>query len=229
MKYKVRIYGITLSVILIFLILSSNNFRTGSSVNLHLQEKSISTIPSLDERFLQYLSEEITSQVIIKFETSKYNELKEYLASLEIIDSIHYYANFPNVLLEIKSKHLQSFYNQVRAKISGIWLSTKQEVIPETSYEALKLSATTDSQYVPPWNLTNAHVLWNEGFEGEGSKIAIVDSGIYHHSDFSDRIIYEESFVTKDNGFDNPEGVNDQNGHGTHVASLAAGNGTLSG
>jgi serine protease AprX len=58
--------------------------------------------------------------------------------------------------------------------------------------------------------------IWTAGYRGQGIKIAIVDTGIDpNHPDFRGRIVSGASFV----------GGNyyDENGHGTHVASIAAG------
>ncbi len=64
--------------------------------------------------------------------------------------------------------------------------------------------------------------VWNSGFTGMGIKLAIVDTGIDPtHPDFSGRIVARKNFVGG--------GENDENGHGTHVASIAAGTGSKSG
>ncbi len=63
--------------------------------------------------------------------------------------------------------------------------------------------------------------VWDAGFQGEGMKIGIVDTGLDpNHADFEGRLIAMTSFVGGDGA--------DDNGHGTHVAGIAAGTGAAS-
>lgn len=68
----------------------------------------------------------------------------------------------------------------------------------------------------------NAPQAWADGFDGKGTKVAVLDTGIdADHPDVKDRLVGARSFVPG-------EEVDDKNGHGTHVASTIAGSGAAS-
>lgn len=71
--------------------------------------------------------------------------------------------------------------------------------------------------------LVHAEKVQEQGIQGQGVSVAVLDTGIYKHEDFGNRIIGFYDFVN------HKSRCYDDCSHGTHVSSILGGNGILSG
>jgi serine protease len=87
--------------------------------------------------------------------------------------------------------------------------------------------AANDPLFAKQWGLrqVNAPGAWSRGARGKGVTIGIVDSGVdLGHPDLRAKLLPGVDLVRKANGLSGPgcAGPQDENGHGTHVAGIAA-------
>ncbi len=134
-----------------------------------------------------------------------------------------------------EAKYALPIAGAASAKISGRKLVALARD-PDVSY--ISLDAVLRSKFDPiaaaplvsePGVIeTNAPQVWSQlGVTGKGVGIAIIDSGVAAHADLAGRIVAAIDFtVAAPTVSLLPLG--DQGGHGTHVAGLAAGDGTQS-
>ncbi|MFK4082976.1 S8 family serine peptidase [Kribbella sp. NPDC020789] len=105
-----------------------------------------------------------------------------------------------------------------KSKAGSFWASVHNQPISRVTLDR-RVQVKLD-QSVPQ---IGAPAAWQRGLTGKGSKIAILDSGIDPtHPDVAGRIAASQNFSAA-------EDTVDHKGHGTHVASIAAGNGAASG
>jgi len=216
---KCRLFLISLLSITVFLPID----------NLH---QSSSTVITYDEiPFSSQIMYQDSSLInlLFSFVPSERNDITRMLNQYNP-SHIHFYRNFPIGFVTLPEKTLP-LIQQIHPEIySRLHHSQKIEVIP--AFDQLYLNEVTrnqDSGDNSPASIIRATELWNEGIDGSGVSIAIIDSGIdgsTSHGDFDGRIIYKKSFVNSTYGFSSAEDHIDYHGHGTHVAGIAAGGGT---
>jgi serine protease len=102
--------------------------------------------------------------------------------------------------------------------------------VPASGYDrggAARPGFPNDPLFSHQWGLQQIHApgAWARGARGKGVRIAIVDSGVdYGHPDLKGKLLAGKDLVRKANGLSGPgcPGPQDENGHGTHVAGIAA-------
>ena len=102
-------------------------------------------------------------------------------------------------------------------KVAKLWLDRQFRLDDPTPRAAVA------ADEAPPWmSVIGADRAHDDGFTGTGVRIAVVDSGIdADHPDLRGRIVAAKDFTDSD-------GVDDEIGHGTFVASEIAGTGAAS-
>ncbi|OYD08892.1 S8 family peptidase [Paludifilum halophilum] len=114
------------------------------------------------------------------------------------------------------------YFNSIRTYSLKLSMDQLQEVIELPGVKRVYLDRKVYALLDTATKTTKAPIAWSKGNEGEGANIAVIDTGIHPHSDLTrpqNRIIAFKDFVK---GKKSPY---DDNGHGTHCAGDAAGNG----
>ncbi|MFE3830371.1 S8 family serine peptidase [Streptomyces sp. NPDC059092] len=112
----------------------------------------------------------------------------------------------PKVWQSLTGSPAPSFKGTAAKGIERIWLDGRRQAVLDKSVAQI-----------------GAPTAWEAGYTGEGVKIAVLDTGVDEtHPDLAGVEIAQRNFSDEDT----PE---DRHGHGTHVASIAAGSGAKSG
>jgi subtilisin family serine protease len=120
-----------------------------------------------------------------------------------------------------------SEYSNLKNSNIKVFLDKQVNVVPK-DFLINGAKATVPPDYKAPIYLLHGESL-AENYQGEGIKIAVLDTGVdFYHPDLKGHVAYNKSFVTKEYGYYSEEDPTDGNGHGTHVAALAAGTGKAS-
>jgi len=229
LKYRRTLVSFTitfLSVILATGTLTAANFADQSSVSTQKQSNEVFVDPFLQEASPTKQTR-VSERLIVMFNPTVGKGLrKNLLSTIEGVEIIQAYKIIPGVCITAPLGATESI-----KKLNGveaIWLDHKVEALKNSNQIVFGHEASpmlSDSA-----RLINAPSLWTLGINGSGIVIAVVDTGInWNHTSLDDlddnpatvdpKVIANVSFVP---GV--PTGFDD-NGHGTHVAGIAAGTG----
>ncbi|HEV8671934.1 MAG TPA: S8 family peptidase [Candidatus Limnocylindria bacterium] len=133
-------------------------------------------------------------------------------------------------------KHALAIVGGVSARIKGTYIlkltrdSDVDYVVKDRRMRAQFDPALDSGKAATPGILeVGAPQAWSQlGLTGQGVGVAIVDSGVYPHPDLAGRIVASIDF-TSESPTVSSASTGDPGGHGTHVAGLVAGDGSLSG
>jgi subtilisin family serine protease len=148
--------------------------------------------------------------VIVVFSSLNQSALESSLESENLGKITAKYTIIPAVAAVIYTNSTERAFQKLSNVNGRIWLDRKVHAYLNVS--------------VP---LIGAPSIWNLGYNGSGIKIAILDTGIdTSHPDF--HFPNGTSKVKVNVNFGSDGTTDDLNGHGTHVASIAAGTGAAS-
>lgn len=112
--------------------------------------------------------------------------------------------------------------NGISARIS---MNALRKLCVEECIDCIYLDRKVKNYLNTARRVVGSSIARQKGITGKGIGIAIIDTGIYPHPDLTkpmNRIVAFKDFVNK------RKRAYDDNGHGTHVAGIAAGNGRMS-
>ncbi|WP_191277228.1 S8 family serine peptidase, partial [Neobacillus kokaensis] len=193
---------------------------------------TIRVIVELDE---QFTPEGLMSKSL---KTKQKNKIKE--AQDAVIEDLHNkgpnaaknisnFKTIPYMALEVDTEGLKALLKNNKVKNITEDGVISKSIIKETANEV-------DNELSPQLYQTNGVMdtekAWSAGYTGQGKTVAILDTGVdKNHPFLQNKVVYEACFSSKwlCSGYSESTGPGsavDTEGHGTHVAGIATGNGT---
>jgi len=216
-NFKLRFRNVISSILFITILL----FPIPISISSYSKDTVES--PKIPNPFLQY--EELIEQYLFLYNEGEEKQLEDLFSDLFHKDPT-FFQNLNIAMISLTQEESSLLQHQNRILSSRLHKSKQFQFLPSVD-DLLpeRISNIKQTIFETPSSVVNASASYENGFDGEGVKIAILDSGIdKFHPDFPS-IWYEESFVTEENGYSSNESEMDLHGHGTHVAGIAAGSG----
>ncbi|TCS94938.1 S8 family peptidase [Hazenella coriacea] len=124
--------------------------------------------------------------------------------------------------LKFQGFSIKKYFKELRTCSLPVSLSQLPQLLQLSEVKKIYLDRTVTTCLDVASPTVSAPHFWKEGNEGQGTTIAIIDTGIHPHPDLSDRLTAFVDFVN------HKKKPYDDNGHGTHCAGCAVGDGKLS-
>ncbi len=206
MKKTVCLLAVSASLAVLAMALSYN-----SGVLFFAEGSSISKIDSSLQQAMSCGGEEIPFIVMFKpFQTADEEQL-----SRAGVTSEHIYHIIEGAAGVGSSRAIRDLADQ--QWVEAIYLDG-------TVQAAGPIRADDNFTVTSPARMVNASALWEDGINGSGVVVAVMDSGIdKNHPDLIGKVIGEVNYIK------NEETTNDLLGHGTMCAAIIAGSGKASG
>ena len=150
-------------------------------------------------------------------------------SNLESIEIRYAFQLIPMVSLYIESGDIEVLAESTL--ISGLIFDRNRQILTESGPIENYVLSENGNEYVHFDTITGADLMWDEGYNGSGITIAVLDSGIDgDHPDLENRLIGFKDLINGQDDMEPSDGIDayDDNGHGTAVAWNAVGDGTVS-
>ncbi|MFW9883175.1 MAG: S8 family serine peptidase [Candidatus Thorarchaeota archaeon] len=224
-SYKAKLFA----VLLIFTLLMPT-----SLILVDAKKKVASTNPIIDPFLAAAIDHASTGErlpIVVYFpEGTTTGSISVAIASLGLngIEVRHVFHLIPAVSLyasPIEIEALSRLYS-----VQGICLDATKQVLIDEPIEYHTISQDLDYEHFT--ETLDTGKMWAEGYYGNGTTIAVLDSGAQgDHPDLQGQLIGFRDFIGLGTDMNPSDGIDayDDNGHGTVVASNAAGSGAASG
>ena len=208
------------SFFIVFCLFSYSIFSQGNQSVYSIQNPSISLEEVItDKTFLRDLrNAESEDEFRVLFEPSD----SKYLSYLNHVGKkLWVFTSYPGVALTLTKTSILRLIE--RNIIQNLWFNSI-------------IFSSSDSSHFQSLNLTRdvydyttsigAQSLWAEGYYGNSTRIAILDTGIkQNHPALIQTMEGENRILEAKNFFDDSTNIEDDNGHGTEVAGIIGSNG----
>ncbi|MHA2384570.1 MAG: S8 family serine peptidase, partial [Candidatus Thorarchaeota archaeon] len=188
--------------------------------------------PNLATRMFSSESDDVIPVVAQFPEGMTPDEMVEEIhrTSLGSVEIRYAFQLIPMVSLYIDSGDIDELAES--SLMTGLILDRNRQILTEQVLDESFVPAENGNEYVHFDTLTGADLMWDEGFNGSGITIAVLDSGIDgEHPDLENNLIGFKDYINGQDDMNPADGIDayDDNGHGTACAWNAVGDGTASG